>query len=121
MSKQPVGKRHFFFYIFVFVLSLLTLIDGWGEFWGREGTYIVQVGELDLHRGGHQVGVGLDDHRHHFGVEDGGITVEQNTSRFVLTLQPTEVFSFIYLFLQVLIIRVKKKQIIFVLASGAIL
>lgn len=37
----------------------------------------MQVGELDLYRGGHQVGVGLDDHRHHFGVEDGGVTVEQ--------------------------------------------
>lgn len=37
----------------------------------------MQVGELDLHRGGHQVGVGLDDHGHNFGVEDGGVTVEQ--------------------------------------------
>lgn len=74
MSKQPAGRRQFFF---IFAFSLLTLIDGWGDYLGDGGTYIVQVGELDLHRGGHQVGVGLDDHRHHFGVEDGGVTVEQ--------------------------------------------
>lgn len=41
------------------------------------GTHVVEVGELDLHGGGQQVRGGLDDHRHHLGVEQGCVAAEQ--------------------------------------------
>lgn len=59
-----------------------------GDYWKLNGecggAHVVQVGELDLHGGGHQLGVGFDDHRHHFGVEDGGVTAGHKTAKVVL-------------------------------------
>lgn len=37
----------------------------------------MEVGELDLNRGRHQVGGRLDDHCHHLGVEEGGVAAER--------------------------------------------
>lgn len=37
----------------------------------------MEVGELDLNGGGQESRGGLDDHRHHFGVKEGGVTVEK--------------------------------------------
>lgn len=41
------------------------------------GTHIVQVGELDLDRGGQESRVGFNNHSYHLGVEQGGVTVRE--------------------------------------------
>ena len=48
-------------------------------------TYIVEVGELDLNGGRQESRGGVDDHRHHFGVEQGGVAAErEEVTRSVL-------------------------------------
>lgn len=40
------------------------------------GTYVVEMRELDFHGRREEGGSGLDNHRHHLGVEQGAVAVE---------------------------------------------